>query len=321
MKESIKVSIIIPCFNGFRHIHHCLSSLCKQTYKNFEVIVVDDCSTDDSFVQLKELKTNLNLKIIKNEENRGPGFSRKIGISYACGDYICFCDTDDWYEDDFIEIMLENAIQNKSDLVFCDCYYVYEKSKVDTKWYEAISDINSKKEIIAYSYGSLCLTMIRQEILQGIEFPELYHGEDAALIPVIVSRSNNVFVVQKPLYNYLMRKDSASNQFDRVAFDSSKEVFNYISDSVGEEYKNEIEFLGIKGILYSGCLNAIKCKLNKSELYEAVDDFKKSYPSYKNNVYLKRLSKIKKIFILLMDHNCFRLAKLYAKFHTKYINR
>ena len=79
-------------------MQRCLESLERQQYKNFEVIVVDDSSTDDSYYQLKMYAQNseLNMTVVSNEKNRGPGYSRNVGIKLAKGRWISFCDADDW---------------------------------------------------------------------------------------------------------------------------------------------------------------------------------------------------------------------------------
>ena len=129
------VSIIIPCYNAQKFIGRCLSTLERQTYKNIEVVVVDDCSSDKSFETISNLKEQLNLKIIveKNKENLGPSLTRQKGVSISTGDYICFCDSDDWYDDIFVERMLSTLIKNNSDIVFCGYKVVNQNNKEQLK--------------------------------------------------------------------------------------------------------------------------------------------------------------------------------------------
>ena len=137
-----EISVLIPCYNGFKYMERCLLSLESQSYNNFEVIIVDDCSADDSFEQLVKYKekSDLNINIIKNIENVGPGESRNTGIKNACGKWISFCDCDDWYEPDFLKEMIQKAINEQADLVMCDYYYVYDKNK---KIQSGVTDIFS----------------------------------------------------------------------------------------------------------------------------------------------------------------------------------
>lgn len=319
-----KISIIIPCFNGYKYSEKCIDSIINQTYKNLEVIIIDDCSTDNSYSEFLNLsnKVNIDLIVLRNEKNMGPGFSRKRGVNEAKGDYICFCDVDDWLEDHFLEKMLNEIVKSNSDCVFCDYKYIFADGKTKaTNWYEGLSESFSKKDLIVSSQGSLCITMTKKELLDNIEFPNIYHGEDAAVIPVIIKKSNKISICKYPLYNYVMRETSASNTFDRKAFDVSIVVFNFIKKNIGKDFPLECEYLGIKGILYSGCLNAIKCKIKKKEIKHYINKFESAYPNYINNPYLKETKFMKKIFVYLMKYHLFILAKVFAFLHTKYINR
>ncbi len=85
------VSIIVPCFNGARHVGHCLAGLTRQTYREYEIVVVDDASTDDTVRVLKDFAS---VKVVQNAENRGPGFSRNRGIEASGGDLLLFVDSD-----------------------------------------------------------------------------------------------------------------------------------------------------------------------------------------------------------------------------------
>ena len=142
MKNNIKVSLIIPCYNGYQYSKKCIDSILNQTYENLEIIIVDDCSTDDSYLRFLKLSNeiNIDMKVIKNDKNMGPGFSRQQGINISTGDYICFCDIDDWLEKTFIENMLTEIVNSDSDCVFCDYKYIFtDGSTRETKWYENIT--------------------------------------------------------------------------------------------------------------------------------------------------------------------------------------
>lgn len=112
------VTIIIPTFNSANYIEKAINSVLNQTYKDIEIVVVDDCSTDNTIEILSKYENISNFKIIKNTENVGVGISRKIGINNANGEYITFLDSDDFILKDFIEISLKLAKQQDSDVVY-----------------------------------------------------------------------------------------------------------------------------------------------------------------------------------------------------------
>ena len=100
----VKITIVIPVYNVENYLRQCLDSVINQTYKNLEIICVDDCSTDNSPQILQEYaQKDDRIKLIFNEKNSGPGLSRNKGIEIATGDYIHFLDSDDWMEPDAYE--------------------------------------------------------------------------------------------------------------------------------------------------------------------------------------------------------------------------
>lgn len=98
-----KVSVIIPCYNNAAYIKHAIESALRQTYKEIEVIVIDDCSHDGSQDIIKEFEQHIKVKIIYNTENLGPASARNIGIKHAEGEYIAFLDADDMWDPDKID--------------------------------------------------------------------------------------------------------------------------------------------------------------------------------------------------------------------------
>ena len=115
--ENIKFSIIIPTYNSEKYIENCLEKILKQTYKNIEIIVVDDCSTDDT---VKVLEKYENIKIYKTKENSRQGAARNIGLEHVKGDYILFIDSDDsLYGLDVIEKIADKINNtNNPDIIY-----------------------------------------------------------------------------------------------------------------------------------------------------------------------------------------------------------
>ena len=113
-----KVSVIVPVYNVEEYLYDCLNSLIKQTFDDFEIICIDDCSTDSSYEILEYFKTKDNrFKIIKNRDNIGLGASRNVGIEESKGEYILFLDSDDWLDRNTIEELYALAYKNETDVV------------------------------------------------------------------------------------------------------------------------------------------------------------------------------------------------------------
>lgn len=119
-----KYSIITPQYNSFELMDKYFNSLLNQTVKNFEVVIVDDCSTDGSWEKLQEyVKTSpLNITLLQAEKNSGPGNARNMGIEAAKGEWITFVDNDDWVSTDFLEKVDKVIEREKVNCVIYDYY-------------------------------------------------------------------------------------------------------------------------------------------------------------------------------------------------------
>ena len=123
------ISIIVPVYNEKDTLERCLKSLISQSYKNIEIICIDDASTDASLLILEAFaEKDERIKIIKNKENKGIAYCRNIGLKSAVGEYIMWCDSDDWYEKDMCKEMYLAITENNADLVNCSQNIIKDKS-------------------------------------------------------------------------------------------------------------------------------------------------------------------------------------------------
>lgn len=130
-----KISIIIPLYNSEPFLLQCLNSIKEQTFRDFEIIIINDFSTDSSLKIASEYKEKYKaelklFKIINLGHNRGVSYARNIGLLAAKGNYICFLDSDDFIKPDFLEIMYKKIIKYNSDIVCCNYYYSNKKNKI-----------------------------------------------------------------------------------------------------------------------------------------------------------------------------------------------
>ena len=121
----INISIIVPIYNIEKKLNKCIYSILEQTYKNFELILVNDGSTDNSLKICNEYKRKDNRIKIINKENQGLVLARKSGLDEATGKYIIFIDGDDWVHKDLLNILYKEAEQESCDIVACNPYLVY----------------------------------------------------------------------------------------------------------------------------------------------------------------------------------------------------
>lgn len=123
-----KITVIIPVYNGEEYIRKAIDSVLNQTYKEHELIVVDDCSTDGTSDILQEYSGRI--RVIRHDKNMGVGVARQTGIDAATGDYITFLDSDDYLSEDFLEMNLMLAKQHDSDVVYTSFAVYYPDQKV-----------------------------------------------------------------------------------------------------------------------------------------------------------------------------------------------
>lgn len=130
-KSDILVSVVIPIYNTEKYIDRCLGTIVNQTYKNIEIILVNDGSNDGSYNKCFEWSMKDQRVIIVNQSNKGLSEARNAGVGVSRGKYICFVDSDDWVDLDYIDYLLSLAIKYKADIVSCN--YVRTKNDITSK--------------------------------------------------------------------------------------------------------------------------------------------------------------------------------------------
>lgn len=207
-----KISVIIPVYNVEKYLAQCLDSVINQTYKNLEIICVDDCSTDNSREILQEYaKKDDRIKLVFNEQNSGPGYTRNNGLNIASGDYIHFIDSDDWLDLDTYEYLINKANKNKAEVFY---FYVRQISNISNqqkKWshyngekLNTICNIGTNPQIsdnwIRYIYNKLYLKSFLDK--NNIRFNDYPCYEDHEFSLKVLLFANSIYYVDKVFYNY-----------------------------------------------------------------------------------------------------------------------
>ena len=209
-----KVSIIVPAYNAQDTIEKCLESLLGQTYKNIEVVVINDGSVDNT-LKIIDKFNDIRLKVTSTE-NRGISAARNLGIKNSTGEFICFCDADDFYEKNYVEKLLSMFDE---DVVMTACDYV-RKTKVrqPKEKFSTFSRNEALKELFSdrYLFVQLWNKMIRKDFIQNLQFDEKVKtfGEDVVFaFNYLKSCSDNLIVkhTNLKLYHYIPAKNSASS--------------------------------------------------------------------------------------------------------------
>lgn len=320
----VRFSFIVPVYNGEKYLERCIEAILNQTFKNFEVILIDDGSKDNSVNIMKEYQTkNENIVVYENKENKGVSYSRNVGIQNANGEYLIFCDADDWYAKNALEVFDKAIIQYNADFVVSNYYIAYEKNKIGMNMTKRFTKTNiTKQECIAYTPASSWAKAIKRELFiqNKVEYPvNVKRCEELPVIPVLAYKSKKAVYIPDFLYYYYQDKNSVSNTKvkDYSFFDST---FKGLVESLDDrKYQAEIEFRAVEQLFYSKLLVMLKSKAPKKEILSETENFKMEYPNFLENKYLKNYSKAKLIFIKVLNNKMIFLAKIFVIIHDKLI--
>lgn len=211
------ISIIVPVYNCDKYLKRCLDGLLNQSFKNIEIICINDGSKDNSLNILNDFSSKDKRVIIIDQENTGPAEARNNGLKKARGEYIMFCDSDDSYEPEMCEKMLNTIRFKNVDLVVCDCTIV----KDDESYNVRDADIFYHR-LIFFGFHSISYEFKRQvnsvlwnkifkrEIIEkfNVDFPSGYYHDDMAFVFQYLCVIKNVYGIDDQLYNYNLRCDS-----------------------------------------------------------------------------------------------------------------
>lgn len=205
-KYKYKVSVIVPVYNTDKYLEEMLDSLYNQTLDNFEVILINDGSTDKSESVIKsyiEKKNADNLRYVYHK-NSGPSITRNKGIDMSLGEYVCFVDSDDKLPLNALEIMYKEAISNKADIVLGGTYRFNSQDewKIDGHFFKkGYKDVKRFKEIF-WSMGP-CNKLYKKTLIEHIRFPiELSYGEDQCFVMDAYLKASRIYTIDELVYYY-----------------------------------------------------------------------------------------------------------------------
>lgn len=218
MEELKLVSVIVPVYNVERYIKKCIDSILNQTYRNLEIILVDDGSTDGSSKMCDEYARNDTRILVIHKANGGQSEARNIGISESKGDYIFFVDSDDYIEYNAIKTMLEIAENKNADMVIADIYSVNEKGEILNEGKGQYTFQNERlfsAEEAAQAFAELDWgpwnKLYKRSVHKDIYFPQGKIHEDEAIMFQLFEQCNKIVYTNARLYNYLQREGSTTS--------------------------------------------------------------------------------------------------------------
>lgn len=288
------ISIIIPIYNVEPYLRQCIESVRNQTYKNLEIILVDDGSDDGSSLICDNYAKIDNRIIAIHQKNSGSTRSRKNGLAIATGSIAAYVDSDDWIDLDMYEIMIKKMIESQADVVTSGVYREYKThciNDIETilsgtysgKKLDIIKNNMIDKEkffhtnISVHIYNKLFEINLLKEYI--FEIPdEISIGDDIACIHPLILAANKISVINQSFYHYRIRTDSIMGKGNEKDFLKLKVLYQYLSEKYEKNYSsvnvsNQLQLLIIYSLLLT-CPNKLKYG-EKRDLYY--------YPQIKRN--------------------------------------
>lgn len=219
------ISVIIPVYNIQQHLRECLDSVLGQSYPHLQVICVDDGSTDESPAILAEYaQKDPRVQVIR-QQNAGPGAARNTGLEAATGEYVIFLDSDDWFEPDFLEQMVDTAQREGADVAICRAVEFDTNSgrELPSEWMMkkqylpgklAFAPQEMADHLFQFTYGMPWDKFYRRELLMSssIRYPALKNSEDLAFVyPTLLAATRIAVVDEVLIHHRINRMASVSN--------------------------------------------------------------------------------------------------------------
>lgn len=259
-----KVSIIIPVYKVEEFLENCVNSLIKQSLTDIEIVLVDDGSPDNCPSICDEFaKKDSRIKVI-HKKNEGVSAARNDGLKIATGEYIIFCDSDDWMEVHGLEELYKKATQEEADIVIGDVYLSKERENKYVKFYKDEFTTNDKDFIqelikcdiyrtycpnpaesgVAFGYGGPWNKLVKKRLIQdnNISFDIRLRGifDDILYTAHILANANKISYIQKPVYFYRVNDNSITHSYKPDVMEINKAIFKSWQEFFDEQENGEI---------------------------------------------------------------------------------
>ena len=326
MVITMKLSIIVPVYNmaADGKLEYCLNSLVNQTIEDYEIIAVDDCSTDNSLKILKFYETLFPDKFhaVHSEVNKHQGGAKNIGLKLATGEWIGFIDSDDWITADMYEKLIKKAEVTGADLVGCDYCLTNEHSMkvgqiVPNNTPQQSGNLNKKKRrSLILDGGSLVVKIFKRSMIIENElwFPENIFYEDNALGNSYMVLANHFEYIPEPMYYYYQHDTSTVHTISPKRCEDRMEAGRLMLEEAKrhnyfETYKPELEY-SFTLLFYVNTLFTYMAGVKRpkySFVKKMGKEMKETFPEFENNVYYQERTHAeeKKLIRMQQKSTCF----------------
>lgn len=290
------ISVIVPIYKVEDYLEQCIDSIVNQTYKNLEIILVDDGSPDRCPQICDEYAAKDNRIKVIHQENGGLSAARNAGLDIATGEYIAFVDSDDWVEKEMYEHLMSLTLKYTVDVATCAVNSVVGTKNTKCKPVEQTENVYKSNDLFdklfkdAYNVKSEVWNKVySRQIIGDLRFKVGQIYEDLYFDRILFSRNCLVAVSNCPLYNYRVNREGSTNSFFKNnRFAMFDELDDYIA-MFQQQNRKELISIYISFALDAATdfyCQAIKLKANEAIVNEIVDKFNKYYTNSKNKLKL-----------------------------------
>lgn len=321
-------SIIIPVYNAEKYLEECLHSICNQSFQNFEVIIIDDGSTDGSGKICDDYAKGRENIIVIHQHNNGIAYARKIGLQQAHGEFVFFVDADDYILDNALVRVKTYIKTHKCDVVIFN--YTDESGKIYRAWDmkpDFIYSDNKKKEVYKilcsdFYLNSLCRKVFRRALfdvndeLRSIDFA--FRGEDLLISVPIFLRAKSIAYYDETFYYYRTNENSTTHTYNSKSYDNYKKVHRILRIYFDEQFATATQLLRkrfLKTVVT--CVTEIVSSANQNKLVDLNNIAK---DNYWKNFYLQEKKKLPlkdKIMLFMLYYNMVKALAFIGKCYFK----
>ncbi len=295
----MKFSIIVPVYNVEKYVQECLLSIKNQTYNDWECVVINDGSTDNSYAKCLEITKDDDRFVLINQNNSGVSATRNNGINYCSGEFVLFVDSDDYIDIKLLEKLNDFICEKKADIVFFNYNTLYENGEIlPCDFYSIFNEENINKDTVFYNYfkysnmGNVWGKAIKLSVIKdnNLKFNnEYFFAEDQIFCYELFLVSCNIACLRERLYYYRIRNTSIVQSYNAEKLINMEKYADFLRINISKLETNSDE--------YEKFLNQMLTHLlfkENSDIFNKYDldkkEKKKAYLALKNSSLIKYLT-------------------------------
>ena len=318
-----KVSIIMPVYNAEKYLSEAIASVLSQTYTEFELLLINDMSTDNSKEISREYSKKDNRIIIleNNSESHGPGPTRNIGLDYATGEYVYFMDADDWADKSLLQCAVNRMQETNADIVqFGAAYERYDKHSTEQYFWsgkDLLTKDEIKKDFFYYwkeNRNSLWMHLFRRKVVETIRFENIIIGEDISYIMDALCNAEKIAYIAKDLYHYRYVEGSTSHRWIKNTIECREIIWKHQLNFL-KSFPEDMDKLAYAEVAYDNYIWAIY-QLSSNLCTLSYRDKKIELLKFRDIV---NFEEYRDIYPLNMRHGFMKMKYMLVKYHLEKI--